>query len=178
MKNRLISAALVAASAVCATSAFAQTAQQDINISATVAGYCRISGAATPAALNATVPVSTVGVVDTTDIPFTIPGVVCNTAADLRAASQSGGVKSGASVTAGFSNIINYTGEAKLGTTTSTINTATTTTAIGVEQGNIAPTSGAYTGDLNIKITPQSATDPLVAGSYSDTMRVTITPIP
>lgn len=170
-----IAAVAVLASAA-AGEAFAQAATQDVNVSATVPGYCRINGQANPTALNAPVPINSAGVVDTTDITFNVTDVVCNTVADLQARSLQGAAKSGSATAAGFQNFFNYTGEAKIGTTTSTINTATTATATGVEAGNVAATPGPINSTLNIKVTPQTPTDPLVAGTYSDTLRVTITP--
>lgn len=176
MKTAIKAATIVALSVTAAAEVYAQAATQDVNISATVPGYCRINGAANPAALNATVPVSPTGVVDTTNITFNVTDVVCNTVADLQARSLSGAVKSGAATAPGFQNFFNYTGEAKIGTVTSTINTATTATATGVETGNVAPTAGPINSTLNITVTPQAAASPLVAGSYSDTLRITITP--
>lgn len=180
MKNAFGAATVVAISMLSAGQAFAQAATQDIDITATVPGYCRINGSATPGNLSATVPVDAVGAVTTTAIPFTVTNVVCNTASNVLAELQSGGVKSAAAATAPFTNIINYTGAATLGSATSTINTATVATASAAEAGNTASTGGAVSGSLSISVTPHaaSAAAPLVAGSYSDVLRVTLTPIP
>ncbi len=179
MKKVLKIAATAAISMLAANQAFAQAAQQDVNISATVAPFCTIGGSFTPAAAAATVPVSATGVVTTTAIdPFagSPPTVICNTAADLKAVSVSGGVKNATAPAVGFTNIINYTGAASLGATTSTINTATVGTAAAQEDGNTASTSAAYSGTLAITVTPQTPTLPLIPGGYSDILRVTITP--
>jgi carbon monoxide dehydrogenase subunit G len=129
--------------------------------------------------LTATVPVNSSGAVNTSSINVTgasPPAVVCNTAANLLTSSVSGGVRNAAVPPPGFSNIIDYTGTASIGSTSSSVNTATVAGAAGQEDGNTAATTGAYTGNLAITVTPQAATTPLISGSYSDTLRVTITP--
>ena len=73
MKNAFGAATVVAISMLSAGQAFAQAATQDINITATVPGYCRINGSATPGNLSATVPVDAVGAVTTTAIPSPSP---------------------------------------------------------------------------------------------------------
>lgn len=160
-----------------AGNAFAQAATQDINISATVPKYCTIGGAANPAALNTTIPVSATGSVTTTTQNFPVASVVCNTATDVLATSVSGGVKSATSAGPGFTNIINYTGVATFGAATSTINTATVGTATASEAGNVAATGGATAGTLSIAVTPAQPASPLIAATdYSDVLRVTLTP--
>jgi hypothetical protein len=176
MTKSLKIVALVAVSMMGATQAFAQAATQDVDISATVPGYCRIAGADAPGALAATVPVDQVGVVDTTAIPFSVTGVVCNTATDVQVSSQSGGVKGPATAPSGFSKIIDYTGSATLGSATSSIDTSTAPAAASVETGAAASTAGAVAGNLSVSVTPQTPANPLVAGAYTDTLRVTLTP--
>jgi len=157
--------------------AVAQTAaQQDVNISATVPSFCSIGGSSNPTALNATVPVSSTGVVTTTAIPFNVSNVVCNTAANVQATSQAGGIKNATSAPPGFTNIIDYTGSATFSGASSTVNTATVSSATGPEAGGVAATSGAASGSLSISVTPQSPANPLIPGAYNDTLRVTITP--
>ena len=173
-------AAITTISLLTSTQAFAQAATQDINLTATVAKYCKIAGAANPAALSKTVPINgTTNNVDTAAIPVTVTGIVCNTPADIVTSSQSGAVKGPANSNTAFQNLINYTAVAKLGTAaTSTINTATIATAAGVETGSTGSTAAGYSGDLAVSITPAANTKPLVAGTYSDTLHITITPKP
>lgn len=178
MSKKLLAAALAAsASVACATGAFAQAATQDIQITASVPKFCTIGGAATPAALTTTIPVSSTGTVTTAVQNFTVNSVTCNTATDVVASSTGGGVKSAASAPSGFTNIIDYSAAASFGTATSTLNTATVATASGAETGTTGATTGAATGNLTISITPAQPSSPLVAGTdYADTLRVTLTP--
>jgi hypothetical protein len=163
-----------------AATAFAQGAQQDVNVQADVPIYCRIDGQVNPAAINTTIPVDAVGIVDTTPQTFTLSNVVCNSATSVQVTSTQGGVKSttkASSVGPGFTNIINYRGSAEFGTAKSTVNTGTVKGAIGPETGNTETTVGATRGDVTILIRPAQPTSPLVMGDdYSDTLRVTLTP--
>lgn len=158
-----------------AGSANAQTATQDINITATVASYCTINSITNPAALNEVIPVTN-GIVDTTPIPNTIANVACNNAADVIATSINGGVTTGGAAATGTTNIIDYTGVATFGGVTSTIDTSSTATASGNEAGNTAVTANAATGNLVVTITPAQPSLPLMpSAAYADTLRVTLT---
>lgn len=177
MKSCRFAFASIAFASAGSLSALAQSATQDINITATVPKYCAIGGGASPAALNTTIPVSSTGTVTTTVQTFTVNSVVCNVATNVVASSVSGGVKSSAVASSGFTNIIDYTGAATFGTATSTINTATTPTATGSESGNTATTTGATSGNLTISVTPSQPSSALVAATdYSDILRITLTP--
>jgi hypothetical protein len=155
--------------------ASAQTATQDINITANVTSYCTINGITNPAALNATIPVS-LGVVTTTPIANTIANVACNNVADVVASSLSGGVTTGIAGPSGTTNIIDYTATAVFGGATSTLNTATDLTAVGTEIGSTGTTTGAASGNLVVTITPQTPSSPLAtSAAYADTLRVTLT---
>lgn len=173
MKKIIMTAAMLG---LTATGALAQTATQDVNITATVPKFCTIGGITNPAALNSTVPVSATGVVTTTQISHTVANATCNTAADVVATSQSGGIKSATAAASGFTNIINYTGAATFGPATSTINTATNPAATAAEAGNTGDTLGAVTGNLTITIDPVQPGSPLMAATdYADVLRVTLT---
>jgi hypothetical protein len=174
MKNVFAFAAVAAISVCAAGSAFAQTstsASQDVNLSATVNKYCQIGGSATPSALNKTVDIDpTTNNVVTTPITLSVTGVVCNTAADVTTTTTNGGVKGPANSNSTFANVIHYTGKAELGTVASTLDTSGTAAA------TTGTTTGAYSGDLAITVNPTANTKPLVGGSYSDTMKITIAP--
>lgn len=175
--RKLSIASVLAIVVFSATPASAQTATQDINITATVPGFCSIAGGFSPTALNTTIPVSSNGTVTTTVQNFTINSVICNKITNVLATSQSGGVKSATAAASGFTNIIDYTGAATFGSVTSTINTATITTAIAAEAGNTAATAGAVSGDLTVAITPAQPSSPLMAATdYADILRITLTP--
>jgi hypothetical protein len=146
-------------------------------VTGTVNKACTIGGVYTPTADAATIPVSAVGVVNTTLISKSYATVVCNVLSNVQASSQSGAVKSAATAPSGFTNLINYSATATYSGASSTINTATIATATGVEAGTIsATTSATPSGTLSVTITPQTPASKLVKGSYSDTLRVTITP--
>jgi hypothetical protein len=153
----------------------AQTATQDINLTANVASYCTISNITNPAALTAAIPVTS-GVVNPAVITRTIANVACNNTAQVVATSITGGVTTGVAGPSGTTNIIDYTGVATFGGATSTIDTSTTATAAGSEAGNTATTTGAATGNLVVTVTPAQPALPLApSAAYADTLRVTLT---
>lgn len=175
MKKLLAAAALICISATIAT---AQTATQDVTITASVPKFCTIAGIDNPSALSYLVPVSANGTVTTTTHSVTVADVVCNAASDVTATSLSGGIKSATSAATNFTNIIDYTGTAKLGSTaTSTIVTSTIASAAAPEAGNVADTVGAVAASLVITVTPAQPSLPLMAATdYADTLRVTLAP--
>lgn len=153
----------------------AQTATQDINLTATVASYCTIANITNPSALSAAIPVTN-GAVDVTVISRTIANVACNNTTQVVASSLTGGVTSGVAGPSGTTNIIDYAGAASFGGATSTIDTATMGTAAGTETGNTATTAGAATGNLVVTVTPAQPALPLApSAAYADTLRVTLT---
>ncbi|MEQ1672824.1 MAG: hypothetical protein ABL893_18380 [Hyphomicrobium sp.] len=175
MRKILVPAIFCVMACLGAGSAQAQTATQDINLTANVASYCTINNAVTGTVINAAIPVTN-GIVDVTPIPNTIASVACNNLADVVATSLSGGVTTGTAPVSGATNIINYTGVATFGGATSTINTGTAVGAAGNEAGNTATTTGAATGDLVVTITPAQPALPLTPSTaYADTLRVTLT---
>lgn len=177
MRRSILIVVTFAAAAACAVSALAQGSGQSTDISAQVPSYCRIGGTMNPAALSTTIPVSGLGVVDTTPQVFRVNQVVCNTSTTVVATSVDGGLKSATKSGAAFTNIINYRATARLGTARSTINTGTLKGASSTEVGNAASTSGAVKGNLRITIRPTAPASPLVAGAdYQDTLRITLTP--
>jgi opacity protein-like surface antigen len=176
MRKLFLSVTCALATLVCANSANAQSATQDINLTADVTSFCTIDGSNTGTVITRAIPVTngTVGAIPA--IPA-IASVVCNGPTDVLATSVSGGVTTGVAAPVGFTNTINYTGAATFGTATSTINTATTATAVGSEAGNVASTAAATSGSLTVTITPAQPALPLmVSTAYADTLRVTLTP--
>lgn len=161
--------------------AHAQTATQDINITATVARACTINNVATGTPGSATIPVSAAGAVDTTPITPTgspFANVACNAPSNLQLTSQSGGVVNATAPGAGFTNIIDYSASATWNSVTANVDTATTAGAAGAEAGTAVPVATAGSGNLTVSITPQANAQPLITGNYADTLRVTLTPQP
>lgn len=176
---RFISLALLPLLIVlCPSESFAQTATQDVQISATVAATCTINNVATGGVSTVTIPVSASGAVDTT--PLTPSGspfasVACNAPSNLQLTSQSGGVKTATTAVTGFAAKIDYTASATWHSVTATINTASAGPT-GPYSGTAAPVATAFSGSLSVSITPTANALPLLAGSYSDTLRVTLVP--
>ena len=178
MKKVIISAAVSVVAMAAASAALAQSATQDVNLTASVPKTCAVGGSATPGALSYKVT-KTDGSVDTTLKSFTVTSVICNTTADVVATSNSGGVVSATTPATGFTNIIDYIGSATFGGQTSTIDTSSTATATGPEAGNKATTTAATTGSLTITVAPSTPVKPLMAATdYSDTLSVKLSPTP
>ena len=148
----------------------AQSAQQEIQISATVAKSCTIGGSSTGVVDTATIPISAAGAVVTTPItPNNAPylNVACNAPSTLQLKSNQGAVKNATTPPSGFTNLIDYQASATWNSVTATLDTATTATATGQESGTAEPV-GAGSGSLSVTITPETNTAPLTGGAYSD----------
>lgn len=155
---------------------FSKIGGAGFTVTGTVAKVCTINGVSNPAADTATIPVSG-GKVNTAPIPKSYANVACNTPSNLQLTSQNGAVKTGATPVPGFLNLIDYAAVASFSGANATLNTATAPGAAGPEAGTPAATTGTTpTGTLAVTITPQSNASPLLAGTYQDTLRVTITP--
>jgi hypothetical protein len=180
MRRYALPATVVVATLFGSQAANAQAAQQDINITATVTKACTVNNVAvgTPVG-TAVIPVSAAGVVTTTAItpvgsPFA--NVACNAPSNLQLTSLSGGVKSATAAGSGFTNIIDYSASATWNSVTATVNTSTVATATAAEAGTAQAVATANSGNLTVSITPLTPSLPLVVGTYSDTLRVTLTP--
>jgi hypothetical protein len=155
-------------------------ATQNVNLTATVGGYCTIDGAATGTVRSATVPVGN-GVV--TPGNLTIGGsngsVICTDNARIQLRTNSKGLTNSAAATGVFVNKIHYTATADYNGATATINTETATA--GVDTTAVLTTGGAQTNQpltLAITITATPIGKYLVNGSYADTLVVTLSPQP
>lgn len=149
-------------------SASAQSATQNINLNATVADYCSISGAATGAAQNRTITVTN-GTVNTGALTqVSVANVACSKVSDLTLTTTNTGL-TGPAAAGGFQNVIHYTAAASFDGAAPTLDTSTGTTVS-------AATTGAATGTLTVDITPQANASPMVAGGYADVLVVTLTP--
>lgn len=146
------------------------------SVTGTVAKACTIGGSYNPGADSVTIPVSSAGVVDTSPIVKNYANAECNSPANVQLISQNGGVRATSSVT-GFSNVINYSATGAFSSAVAPIDTSTNPSSTGPEYGPIVPTTGdTPSGTLTATITPQSSSLPLVTGTYSDTLSITITP--
>ena len=158
-------------------SAIAQTATQDILITATVATFCSINNAASGPVDSAVITVDGAGAVDTTPVtPDNSPyaNVACNAPSDLQLTSLNGGLTTGASAV-GFDDFINYQAQATWNSVTASVDTSSSS-GTGAVVGTAQPVATAFNGSLSVLITPTANAQPLVQGAYSDTLRVTLTP--
>lgn len=150
---------------------------QAFTVTGTVNLACTIGGTTSPADDTATIPIIGTGTVDTTVISKTYASIICNSTTRVLATSLSGGVKNTTSAPSGFTNIIDYSVTATFSAASSTLNTATIPTATGSEDGTTGTTASTTpTGSMSVTITPQAAASTLVGGTYTDTLRLTLTP--
>jgi len=177
MKKLIISAAVLAATA---TGALAQTATQDVNLSAQVNGFCTIGTSNTGAVLTGTVSPTTNGQVGAGSVTLSgAPGtVVCNTNAAIGIQSLSNGLTGPGSPSGDFINKIHYTATAAIGSASAAI--TTTGTVTGPTSGTAATTTtGAFSAgslDIAINTIATASNQYLLPGTYTDTLRITLTP--
>ncbi len=167
MKKLILSAGLAALLAVAGGAV--QAADQNIVIGALVTGSCTVNGAGPSD--SATIDVTS-GNVDTTPIVKTYP-VSCNAPATATLTSVSDGL-GGPAAASGFENHINYTAG-----TTGFVTIVGTATTSGVTANHLLgsnTTPGASATPVNVQINPAANVDALVAGSYSDTLTLSINP--
>jgi hypothetical protein len=170
--------ALIVSLLLTGAAATAQTATQEIQISATVGKSCSINGGSTGVIDTATIPISPAGAVVTTPItPTQSPylNVVCNAPSTIQLTSNLGAVKNATVAPSGFTNIIDYQASATWNGVTATLDTATTPSAAGSESGTTQPVS-AGSDSLSVTITPTANAAPLMGGSYSDSLFVVLNP--
>lgn len=137
---------------------------------------CTINGVVNPGADTATIPVGA-GIVNTSPIARSYANAACNTPSNLQLTSQNGAVKTSATVVPGFSGKIDYSASASFAGASAALNTASVPTAVGPESGTAASTAGTTpAGTISVTITPQANSQPLLVGTYQDTLTITITP--
>jgi len=153
-----------------------KVSSQAFTVTGTVAKSCTIGGVTHPVADTATIPITASGAVNTSPISRSYPNAVCNTPTNVQLISQNGALITGATV-GGLQHLIDYSASATFSGAMASLNTATVPGASGPESGTVASTTGnTPTGSLGITIIPQLNVQPLVAGSYSDTLTITLTP--
>ncbi|MBS0237234.1 MAG: hypothetical protein JSR89_02280 [Proteobacteria bacterium] len=153
-----------------------KVSSQAFTVTGAVAKSCTIGGTNHPAADTATIPITANGSVNTAPINRSYPNAFCNTPANVQMTSQNGAVTTAGSGS-GLQRLIDYAASATFSGATASLNTATVPTASGPETGATALTTGnTPTGSLGVSITPQLNAQPLAAGSYADTLTITLTP--
>jgi hypothetical protein len=155
-------------------------ATQNVNLTATVNGYCTIDGAPTGTVRNVTVPVAN-GVV--TPGNLAIGGqdgqVICTSNARIQLTTTNKGLTNTLGASDPFVSKIHYTATAAYNGKTETIDTTTATA--GTPTTGQVTTAGAQTNmalqlGLNITATPPGRY--LANGTFTDTLIVTLSPTP
>lgn len=153
-----------------------QVGSQAFLVTGQVAKSCTIGGVTHPSADTATIPVTAGGYAVTTPINKSYPNAICNTPTNVQLTSQNGAVVTSGTAS-GLQRLIDYSASATFSGASAFLNTATISGANGPESGTAVSTTGTTpTGTLGVTITPQLNTQPLLAGSYSDTLTITLTP--
>ena len=178
MRKYLSLAAVALFASFGAGSAFAQSATQNITLSATVPGYCTVGGGASATTASATdIPVTN-GTPDTSLINVSGLGAVnCNENIKLTLTSLNGGVLGGAGV-AGYSNRIDYTASATYSGLTQTLTTSGTPGQSSGITAGLSTGGASSSATLGVTITPITPANVLLPGAYSDTLAVLLTPSP
>ena len=149
---------------------------QAFTVTGQVAKSCTIGGVTHPSADTATIPITASGAVNTSPINRSYSNAVCNTPTNVQLTSQNGAVVTSAS-TSGLQRFIDYSALATFSGASASLDTSSIPAISGPESGVAASTVGATpTGTLGVTITPKFNAQPLVAGSYSDTLTITLTP--
>ena len=174
LKKLMMTAA--SAAVLAAGAGAAQAVDQNINLNASVSGFCTINSSLAPSLINQSIPTTGDGNVNTAPIVVPLGAVVCNNAANVSLASLKGGVFSGTSAP-GFQNRINYT--ASVSSPAAVALNANAAIVTPTTAGPVASLGAVSDPGVNVTITPSVNTLPLVAASdYNDTLTVTIAALP
>ena len=160
--------------ALTSTTASAQSASANVNITATIVASCTINGTANGGTQtldfsNTTASPSTT--ISTAKKTATFANVLCNTPSHITLQSSSGKAANAATAPSAFQNFFDYSAVATWNTVTDSLSTATDGTTLKTS----ATTAPAAAGSLTVDVTPSSPSLPLVAGSYVDVLTVTLT---
>ena len=154
----------------------ADAAEQAIQLTATVPSFCTINGSDTPAAVVQDLTVGADGRVSTSPVNFTFP-VSCNKPASMVLASDNRGL-TGPEASANFANKITYIAAVSGAFPSVLMNTAINAPSLPGGGSPYATASASpVDGDLYVTVTPATTSAPLAAGTYNDTLRLTITPL-
>ena len=100
----------------------------------------------------------------------------CNSPTTITLTSSLGASKTAAPANTSHQNHFNYTAAVTLNGGSATLNTSSNLAATGPETTTGRITAASTNAPLSVSITSLSPAKPLVAGSYSDTLTVTLTP--
>jgi hypothetical protein len=183
MRRALMAAATLAAmGAMAGAAGGAAAAPQVINLSAHVADYCLIDGAASSTSRTITVTTSNGKVATPGPLALAPAGpskVVCTSNARIQLTTTRGGLTNGSSpADPHYTNKIHYTAKATYNGATETLTTADSTAA-GFTTNGSTTVGGAQTNvdlDIAVEVLPTPDGKVLAGGTYTDTITVTLTP--
>lgn len=186
--RKMIGIAAAAALLFAAGGANAQSASSSITLSGTAAPTCNIpttpvassntnvtinSSTAAASSLTVTSFIDTAAVANAAALTLTYANAMCNYAHNVGVQTTNGGIKqqSGTTTVIGgtFANNVNYTATATFGGSTATITTNGTANA---KQSTAV--AGANMGNLVLTVSVAAGTNPVLQGSYSDTLTLQI----
>lgn len=171
MKKLLMAA--VAVSALAAMPALAQTSQ-DYTFSGNVATSCYISGATTVDFGTLQSASGVYGPANGATVSATDTSAFCNQAQTTALVTHTN-LKTTSPVSSGFTNLVVMSAKASTPQNATGVSDSTPA-GTGTSAGN-SGTLGAFTG-LTVAATLTAPTDKLVAGTYSGTITVALTPAP
>lgn len=154
--------------------AAAMAASQDIQLTATVQGYCSISGADTPAAVVQELVVDGAGRVSAQPVNLNFP-VTCNKASTLSVATTNRGLRGPDDPY--FQKVIHYSVVTGGAFGDISMQTDSYQTGSDGQSTHKQSSQSGVDGFVTVKLTPFANITPLAAGTYSDTLRLTITPL-
>ena len=181
--------ALLSAAVLVPVVAWAQSATQNIILNATVTPFCTftsaapvisnttnitvVSAASPNSAVQISTPTNASGLAQGASFLYEI-GALCNAASTTTITSLGGGLKDStpeAVVSGVFKNRLDYTATVQWGlssqfTTNGTVNISATSNQSGPRSGPVA---------VSVAFAPDNSA-PVVAGDYSDTLRITLAP--
>ncbi len=185
MRKLLIATAFLMGSTAAAMAA--DSASSSISLSGTVAETCYITSSAPQSHTytgSGSLADATTAVIRTQNQDFTFGDSYCNAAFKMKLSSANGAITSSnngvGTATGDFASFVNYTAEAKFDSTTASSVILDTSSAAGIgsiETATSSETAGAERGTLNVNVSidgTQQSGNPLLAGTYSDTLTVTI----
>ncbi|MGH1351628.1 MAG: hypothetical protein ACRBBN_12610 [Methyloligellaceae bacterium] len=185
MKKLLLATALLMGSSAVAIAA--DSASSTISLSGTVAETCYITSSAAQSHTysgGGSLAHADTAVIRDQDKDFTFGDSYCNAAFKMQLSSANGAITSidngATSATGAFASFVDYTATAQFGTTGSSITLDTSDIAsTGAVETATSPseTTGAERGTLKVNVDidgTQQSGNPLLAGSYSDTLTVMI----
>jgi hypothetical protein len=149
---------------------------QGFVVTGQVSKSCTIGGVAHPSTDTVNIPIGADGRVNVSPINRSYANALCNTPTSLQLSSQNGAVTTGTSHS-GLQNFIDYMAAANFSGAAASLDTATNPAASGPENGAAVLASGSTpSGTLSVTITPEANAKQLVAGSYQDTLTISLVP--